>query len=221
MYFFKKAEVRLSMNETQHILDGAALDAGAVGFDFDKGFPFVSGIQAPMYIDSRKLFFDPAIRSKTIEAFKIKIDELKLEFDVVAGVESGAIAPAALLAQAIGKKFVYVKKKPKDHGLKRMIECGDVKGLKVLLVEDMVSTGGSSLNGVQALRDAGGTVTDVITIHKYDFPEPDKAFPEANVTLHPLALVSYIAREAAKRGMISEEQAQKIINWLPQPHEHW
>lgn len=119
------------MNNSAHMLDGAALDAGAVGFDFDKGFPFVSGIQAPMYIDSRRLFFEPAIRERTIEAFKEKIAELNLAFDVVAGVESGAIAPAALLAQAIGKKFVYVKKKPKEHGLKRMIECGDVKGLKV------------------------------------------------------------------------------------------
>jgi len=209
------------MDNSTHLLDGAALDAGAVGFDFDKGFPFVSGIQAPMYIDSRKLFFEPAIREKTIEAFKKKIAELNLEFDVVAGVESGAIAPAALLASAIQKKFVYVKKKPKEHGLKRMIECGEVKGLKVLLVEDMVSTGGSSLNGVQALRDAGATVTDAVTIHKYDFPEPDKAFPEAKVVLHPLALVSDIAREAAKRGVISQEQSEQIINWLPQPHEHW
>jgi orotate phosphoribosyltransferase len=200
-------------------MKGAALDAGAVGFDFENGFPFVSGILAPMYIDSRKLFFSPEIRSRTVDALKERAAEF--DFDAVAGVESGAIAPAALLASAMGKKFVYVKKKPKDHGLKRMIECGDVSGLKVLLVEDMVSTGGSSLNGVKALREAGATVTEVLTIHKYDFPEPDSAFPEANVDLHALALVSDIAREAAKRGVISEEQADKIINWLPQPHERW
>lgn len=201
------------------MLDGAALDAGAVGFDFEKGFPFVSGIQAPMYIDSRKLFFLPEIREKTVLALKAKAEGL--EFDVVAGVESGAIAPAALLAAATGKKFVYVKKKPKDHGLKRMIECGDVNGLKVLLVEDMVTTGGSSLNGIQVLKDAGGTVTDAITIHMYDFPESKEGFRNANIQLHALAFVADIAEEAGNRGAISQEQIGVITNWLKKPHEHW
>jgi orotate phosphoribosyltransferase len=207
--------------ETNHMLDSAAIEAGAVKFDFEAGFPFVSGIQAPIYIDSRKLFFDPAIRERTVNALMTVIREKNLQFDVIAGVESGAIAPAALLASALKKPFVYVKKKPKDHGLKRMIECGEVAGQKVLLIEDMVSTGGSSLNGIQALRDAGATVTDQITIHKYDFPEPDVAFPAAGVALHNVALVSDISREAARRNLISEEQLQKLLQWLPNPHQPW
>lgn len=207
----------MSMN----LLDSAAIEAGAVQFDFDNGYPFVSGIQAPIYIDSRKLFFDPALRERTVNALAETVKEKKLVFDVVAGVESGAIAPAVLLAEHLKKPFVYVKKKPKDHGLKRMVECGDVAGLKVLLIEDMVSTGGSSLNAIQALRDAGATVTDEITIHRYDFPESDATFPNAGVTLHPVALVSDIAREAEKRGIISKDQAERLIRWLPNPHQSW
>ena len=202
-------------------MNGAALDAGAVKFDFEKGFPFVSGIQAPVYIDSRKLFFDPSIREQTVQALAQKVADLNLAFDVVAGVESGAIAPAALLASALKKPFVYVKKKPKDHGLKRMIECGEVKGLKVILIEDMVSTGGSSLNAIQVLRDAGATVTDEITIHRYEFPESDVSFPKAGVALHALAIVGDIAREAEKRGVISKEHVDRLIKWLPNPHNPW
>jgi orotate phosphoribosyltransferase len=209
------------MNTTNHMLDGAALDAGAVKFDFTEGFPFVSGIQAPIYIDSRRLFFNPEIRQKTVDALVSCVKEDNIQFDVVAGVESGAIAPAALLASALKKPFVYVKKKPKDHGLKRMVECGDVQGMRVVLIEDMVSTGGSSLNAIQALRDAGATVTDEITIHRYEFPESDVSFPEAGVNLHVLALVADISREAGKRGIISKEEVERLINWLPKPHEHW
>jgi orotate phosphoribosyltransferase len=209
------------MNETTHLLDDAALEAQAVKFDFEKGFPFVSGIQAPIYIDSRKLFFEPAIRQRTIDALAKTVTEKRLTFDIIAGVESGAIAPAALLAAALKKPFVYVKKKPKDHGLKRMIECGEVAGKAVLLIEDMVSTGGSSLNAIHALRDAGATVTDEVTIHRYEFAESDTAFPEAGVSLHPVALVADIAREAAKQNVITVAQSEQIINWLQKPHEHW
>jgi len=198
-----------------------ALDAGAVKFDFQIGFPFVSGIQAPIYIDTRKLFFEPSIRARAIAALKEKIEEQEIRFSIIAGVESGAIAPAALLASAFAKRFVYVKKKPKDHGLKKMIECGDVAGSEVLLVEDLVSTGLSSLNGVQAIRDAGGTISHCISIHMYEFPETLGNFSKSNVSLHPLALVSDISTEASKRGLISKEQLESIIAWLQKPYEHW
>ncbi|MDO8523925.1 MAG: orotate phosphoribosyltransferase [bacterium] len=207
--------------DTIHTLDTGALDAGAVKFDFETGFPFVSGIQAPIYIDTRKLFFDPIIRERTISALEAHIEKLKLEFDVVAGVESGAIAPAALLASVLKKRFVYIKKKPKDHGLKRMIECGDVAGSKVLLVEDLVSTGLSSLNAVQVVREAGGTISDCVSIHLYDFPETSDNFSKVSISLHPLALVSDIGREAVKRDIISNDQGERIIAWLQKPHEHW
>ena len=198
-----------------------ALDAGAVKFDFETGYPFVSGIQAPIYIDTRKLFFEPSIRARAIAALQQEIEDSKIDFDIIAGVESGAIAPAALLASAFAKRFVYVKKKPKDHGLKKMIECGDVVGSEVLLVEDLVSTGLSSLNGVQAIRDAGGTISHCVSIHMYEFPETLGNFSKSNISLHPLALVSDISREALKRDLISQKQLDSIIAWLPKPHEHW
>ena len=209
------------MERMENIAQTFALDAGAVKFDFEAGYPFVSGIQAPIYIDTRKVFFEPTIRERVIAALAEEIQGLYTVFDIVAGVESGAIAPAALLAGALKKRFVYIKKKPKDHGLKRMIECGDVASAKVLLVEDLVSTGLSSLNGVQVIRDAGGAVDHCVSVHMYDFPETLGNFANANISLHPLALVSDISREAAKRGIISEEQKDRVVAWLSKPHEHW
>lgn len=198
-----------------------ALDAGAVKFDFENGFPFVSGIQAPIYVDTRKIFFEPSIRERVVAALQQKVEESKISFDIVAGVESGAIAPAALLASVFKKRFVYIKKKPKDHGLKRMIECGDVLGSQVLLVEDLVSTGLSSLNGAQVIKDAGGEITHCVSIHLYDFPETLDNFSQAHITLHSLALVSDIAKEAFKRKIILKEQKERILAWLPKPYERW
>jgi orotate phosphoribosyltransferase len=198
-----------------------ALDAGAVKFDFETGFPYVSGIQGPMYIDTRKLFFEPSIRERTITALQQKIEGLKLDFDIVAGIESGAIAPAALLASVFRKQFVYIKKKQKDHGLKRMIECGDVAGSEVLLVEDVIATGLSSLNGVQTIRDAGGKINHCVCVHLYEFPETLANFPKENISIHSLALIPDIAQEASQRGIISKEQKEQIIAWLKKPHEHW
>ncbi|MES2014709.1 MAG: orotate phosphoribosyltransferase [Patescibacteria group bacterium] len=209
------------MNTSPHNLAGLALDAGGVKFDFEKGFPFVSGIQAPIYIDTRRVFFEPAIRERAIQGLASRIEQEKLSFDIVAGVESGAIAPAALLASVLGKQFVYVKKKPKEHGLKRMIECGDVAGHRVLLIEDMVSTGGSSLNGVQALKDAGASIDTCMTIHFYDFPGSRENFLQSGITLHSLILVAEVAHEAASRNIITKEQEDRIISWLKKPHEHW
>lgn len=207
--------------ESQNMIHGLALDAGAVKFDFEKGFPFVSGITAPIYIDTRKLWFDPAIRAQALAALAACIDENRLEFDVVAGVESGAIAPAALVAERLQKHFVYVKKKPKEHGLKRMIECGEVSGLSVLLLEDLVSTGGSSLNGINALRDAGAVVHDCLSVHSYDFPKTAENFSKADVTLHTLVRVEDIAHEAARRTLISAEDKNRIIAWIKNPHQSW
>lgn len=202
-------------------LSGAALDAGGVKFDFEKGFPFVSGITAPIYIDTRKLWFEPSIREQALNGLSAYIDSERLEFDTVAGVESGAIAPAALLAERLQKRFVYVKKKPKEHGLKRMIECGDVDGANVLLIEDLVSTGGSSRNGIEALKDAGATVHDCLAIHSYGFVESEKNFSEVNVTLHALVSVADIALEATRRTVISADEGMRIVAWLKNPHQPW
>ena len=202
-------------------LHGAALDAGGVKFDFETGYPFVSGIQAPIYVDTRKLFFDPAIRDRVIATLVEHIQSLNLDFDIVAGVESGAIAPAVLVASALKKRFVYIKKQAKDHGLKRMIECGDVAGAKVLLVEDLVSTGLSSLNAVKVIRDAGGSISEAVSIHLYDFPETAGNFEKEQMTLHPIVRISQIAEEAVRRGIVSEENKNKLLAWLPKPYERW
>lgn len=200
---------------------GAPLDAGAVTFDFDKGFDFVSGIHSPVYMDIRKIFYEPTIREKILTALTALIQEKNLFFEVAAGVETGGIAPAALLAYTLQKKFVYIRKKPKEHGLKRMIEGGEIAGKEVLLVEDTVSTGASSLSSIEALKAGNTIVKDCLTITSYDFPEALASYDAANITLHSLISAADIASEARKRGLISETHEQQFLAWTKNPYGTW
>ena len=202
-------------------MSGAPLDAGAITFDFVKGFDFVSGIHSPVYMDIRKLFYEPAIRDKVISALKMMIETNTISCDIIAGVETGGIAPAALLAAALQKKFVYIRKKPKEHGLRRMIEGGEVAGKEVLLVEDTVSTGASSLSSIEALKDANALIKDCVAITSYDFPEALASYEKANITLHALVSAAEIAAEASRRGLIKEKEASQFVTWTKNPYGTW
>ncbi len=200
---------------------GAPLDAGAIAFDFVKGFDFASGIHSPVYMDIRKVFYEPAIRDIIIGALKNLIESKQIRCDVIAGVETGGIAPAALLAFALQKKFVYIRKKQKDHGLKRMIEGGEVTGKEVLLVEDTVSTGASSLSSIEALKNANAIIKDCVAVTSYDFREAFISYEESNVTLHALISASEIAGEAARRGVIKKTEESRFLAWTNNPYGTW
>ncbi|OGG51878.1 hypothetical protein A2704_03545 [Candidatus Kaiserbacteria bacterium RIFCSPHIGHO2_01_FULL_54_36b] len=200
---------------------GVPLDAGAVTFDFDKGFDFVSGVHSPVYMDIRKIFYEPITREKIIIALKDLIERENIVCDIIAGVETGGIAPAALLASMLQKKFVYIRKKPKEHGLKRMIEGGEVAGKEVLLVEDTVSTGASSLSSIEALKDANALIKDCVAITSYDFPEAFASYEKANIILRTLVSAADIALVASKRGILSEKQENRFIAWTKNPYGTW
>ena len=197
----------------------ALLHIGAVGFCVENPITFTSGIKAPVYVDNRKFPFWPSEWRLVINAFVQKIKEENLSFDVIAGIETAGIPHSSVLAYVLQKPSVFVRKKPKEHATKSKIEGGDVREKRVLLVEDLVSTGGSSLAGVEALRQEKARVTDCLVIVTYGFPESQKAFEEAQVNLHALTSFEYILQEAERLAKITLKERETIQTWLQSPYD--
>lgn len=189
------------------------LEIGAVGFNPQQPITFKSGIKSPIYVDNRRLPFHPAHWRIVIEGFRTLIEREQIQPDVVAGIETAGIPHSAALAYASGLPSVFVRKQPKEHGTRSRIEGGDVANLRVLLVEDLVTTGGSSLSGVAALREAGAVVEHCFAIISYGFKEARRAFDEADVTLHTLTSFDHILKAAG------DTIDQAIIrDWLRDPY---
>ena len=197
----------------------ALLRINAVVFCVEEPVTFTSGIRAPVYVDNRKFPFWPKDWHLLLEAFSQKIKEENLMFDVMAGIETAGIPHSSALAYLLFKPSVFVRKKPKEHGLKSKIEGGDVAGKHVLLIEDLVTTGGSSLAGVEALRQARAKVTDCLVIVNYGFPESQNAFQKAKIKLHTLTSFPVILQEAIKAGKINTKGKDIIEQWLQNPYE--
>src|SRR5579875_587055 len=164
----------------------ALLQIGGVGFRLDDPITFKSGIVSPVYCDNRTFPFWPLEWKKVIEGFSAMIERENISFDVIGGIEAAGIPHSAALGYAMQKPSIFIRKQPKEHGKRARIEGGDVRGKRVLLVEDLVTTGSSSLSGVQALRDAEAIVTDCLAIISYGFAEAELAFETARVRLHTL-----------------------------------
>jgi len=196
----------------------ALLNIGAVGFKPKEPITFKSGIISPAYVDNRKFPFYPAEWKKIIQGFSVLIKNNNIETDVIAGVEAAGIPHSSALGFFMGKPSVFVRKQAKEHGLKKRVEGGDVKGKKVLLVEDLVSTGSSSLSVVQALRDEGAVVNDCVIIITYNFKESVEAFNNAKVKLHALTNFPVVLEEAVLMGKIVLEEKKIVEDWLKDPH---
>lgn len=194
------------------------LKINAVGFAPTKPLTFKSGIISPVYTDNRKLPFFPTEWKQVIEGFAAVIKEKGIDFDIVAGVESAGIPHSAALGFHLQKPSVFVRKQAKDHGTKKMIEGGEVAGKKVLLIEDLVSTGGSSLAGVRSLREAGAIVTDCLVIVSYGFPEIAEAFAKERCNLHVLVTFPVILAEAVESGALSVADKNILEDFLADPH---
>ncbi len=203
---------------TKRSIASALLDIGAVGFTPETPITFKSGIRSPVYVDNRRLTFHPQAWRVVIEGFVSTIDARALEFAALAGVALGGVAHCAAIAWQVGKPAVFVRKETKTHGAGKRIEGGDIDGLRVLLVEDLVTTGGSSLSGVAALRDAGATVADVCAIVSYEFDDADAAFADAGLRLHTLTDFSAILHAARESGRLDAAQEDIVRGWLANPH---
>ena len=205
---------------TKRSIAKALLDIGAVGFSPRSPITFKSGILSPVYVDNRILIFHPEPWHSVIDGFASSIKELPLEFDLIAGVAVGGVPHSSALAYVLNKPSVFIRKESKGHGKAQRIEGGPVEGKSVLLVEDLVTTGGSSLSGVAALREAGALVTDMVVIVSYGFAEAQAAFAEAQVKLHTLTDFDTLLDLALQRGMFGERDESEIRNWFADPH-HW
>lgn len=198
----------------------ALLEINAVGFSPHKPITFKSGLISPVYVDNRRIPYWPEQWQKVIAGFQAVIAEQNVEFDVIAGIESGGIPHSATLGYVTRKPSVFVRKQPKEHGTKSRIEGGEVAHKRVLLVEDLVTTGGSSLAGVEALRQDGAQVDACLTIVSYEFAEAASAFADAQVRLYPLTSFAIILQEAFSMGRFTTDEMAIIEDWLRDP-AHW
>ena len=170
--------------ETSRKLASYLLQSKAIIIDPANPFTWASGWRSPIYCDNRKTLSYPAIRTFIRDGFEGIIQEKFPGPDMIAGVATGAIAHAALVAEKMGLPMVYVRSSQKSHGLGNQIEGDTSVGRKVVVVEDLVSTGGSSLNAVSALREAGLEVLGMAAIFTYEFPAAEENFRQAGVSLH-------------------------------------
>ena len=196
----------------------ALLDIGGVGFRLNDPILFKSGILSPVYCDNRTFPFWPEKWRQVIEGFAALIKREGLSFDVIGGIEAAGIPHSAALGYATGQPSIFIRKQAKEHGKRNRIEGGDVAGKRVLLVEDLVTTGGSSLSGVAALREAGATVTDCLAIISYGFTEAREAFAAAGVRLHTLTNFEAVLASAIHRGTLDANGAAEVRKWLSDPH---
>ena len=180
-------------------------------------FTWASGWLSPFYCDNRKTLSYPELRNYVKLELVHKVLECFPEAEVVAGVATGAIAQGALVADELNLPFVYVRSKPKDHGLENLIE-GDLKpGMKVVVIEDLISTGGSSLKAVAALREAGFEVVGMVASYTYGFPVAEEAFREAHVKLVTLTDYEHVVEKALETGYIKEDEVAMLHDWRKDP----
>jgi len=192
----------------------ALLEIGAAGFCAAKPITFKSGIVSPVYCDNRRFPFHPKQWKLVIEGFARVIAEQQIECDVIAGVEAAGIPHSAALGFAMGVPSVFVRKQAKEHGTKKMVEGGDVGGKRVVLVEDLVTTGMSSLAAMEMLREEGAIATDCLAIIDYGFEEAKHKFAVENVRLHALTTFAEVLEVAQERDAVSEEDAAAVTDWL-------
>lgn len=203
--------------DSAQIVASALLEIGAVGFSPDAPITFKSGIRSPVYVDNRRLPFHPPQWKAVIEGFAGCIRDNQLAQDVIAGVAVGGIPHSAALAYTLAAPSIFIRKESKEHGTQKRVEGGDVAGKQVLLIEDMVTTGGSSLDAVQALRDEGAVVQNVATIISYEFEEAVSAFNAAGVRLHKLTSFQHILAQAVEKDLIDQATKMSVEDWLNDP----
>lgn len=204
-------------NNTSAIIAGRLMDIKAIKLQPNDPFTWASGWKSPIYCDNRKALAYPDIRTIIKCAFAETARQKYADFDVVAGVATGAIAQGALVADLLGKPFVYVRSAPKDHGMGNLIEGELHEGQRVLVIEDLISTGGSSLKAVNALREAKAEVVGMLAIFTYGFPVAEEAFKAANVELTTLSNYNVLLGEAVKRGYVSESDVETLKEWRKSP----
>jgi len=193
------------------------LQINAIKLQPSNPFTWASGWKSPIYCDNRKTLSFPEVRSYIRDSFAEMINELYPNADLIAGVATGAIAHGALAADKLKLPFIYVRSGAKEHGLGNQIEGFFKPGQKVVVIEDLISTGGSSLSAVKALREAGCEVLGMVAIFTYEFKKASDGFAAENCTLHTLSNYSVLVETAAKSEYITQAEAETLKKWRVDP----
>ena len=193
------------------------LEIKAIKLQPKNPFTWASGWKSPFYCDNRKTLSYPSLRNFVKLELCHAIQEQFPEAEAVAGVATGAIAQGALVADELNLPFVYVRSKPKDHGLENLIEGELEAGTKVVVVEDLISTGGSSLKAVEALRKYGCEVVGMVASYTYGFQVAADAFSQANVKLVTLTDYEHVVKQAATIGYVKPEEVEVLNEWRKDP----
>lgn len=196
------------------------IEIKALKLNSEKPFTWASGWKSPIYCDNRKTLSYPLVRRKICEGFKNIINERFSGVNVIAGVATGAIAHGALVAWEMDLPFVYVRSAPKKHGLENLIEGHLMPGQRVVVVEDLISTGMSSLTAVNALRNAGCDVLGMVAIFTYEFDIAKQNFEREGVPLYTLSSYSQLIIHALNKGVIRTSDVDLLNSWRSDP-ENW
>ena len=182
-------------------------------------FNWASGWKSPIYCDNRMVLSYPAIRNYIKSEMAKNLENTFGKPDVIAGVATGAIGIGALVAEELGLPFVYVRPEPKKHGRKNQIEGYLEKGQNVVVVEDLISTGKSSLAAVDALKSAGATVKGMVAIFSYGFEVAKKNFDENKLDLYTLSNYENLLEQALDTNFINEKESNMLSQWNANPSE--
>lgn len=196
------------------------LQINAIKLNPKNPFTWASGWKSPIYCDNRLTLSFPAIRNYIREEFAKNIEKQYGKPDVIAGVATGAIGIGMLVAEYMGLPFVYVRPEPKKHGRQNQVEGFLQKGQNVVVVEDLISTGKSSLMAVQAIKDAGANVKGMVAIFTYGFEQARQSFEQAHVELYTLSNYQHLLNLAVAKNYITEQEQTTLQEWSSAP-ETW
>ncbi len=205
------------MESVEKAVAKSLMDIKAVMLRPEQPFTWASGWLSPIYCDNRKILSFPEVRENVCRWMADIVRNQYPEVEVIAGVATGAIAHGYLVAHILGKPFCYVRPKPKDHGTGSQIEGILESGKKVVIIEDLISTGMSSLAAKNALVNAGADVMGMVAIFSYGFPQERKAFEDANVELNTLTNYNTLVEVAHETGYIREEDIEVLKDWRISP----
>ncbi len=193
------------------------LQINAIKLKPENPFTWASGWKSPIYCDNRIILSYPTIRNYIKEEIAKQVEKLYGKPDVIAGVATGAIGMGALVADYLGLPFVYVRPEPKSHGRKNQIEGFLEANQTVVVIEDLISTGMSSLRAVDALREQNANVKGMVAVFTYGFDVAEKNFKDKNVALNTLGDYTHLMEQASNTGYIKEEQLNTLMEWRKNP----
>jgi orotate phosphoribosyltransferase len=210
------------MNQQDRALKVAEflLHIEAIKLSPENPFTWASGLRSPIYCDNRKTLSYPQVRTFIRDAFIETIRENFADAEVIAGVATGGIAIGALIAEAMNLPFIYVRSEAKKHGLGNQIEGVLTADQRVVVIEDLISTGSSSLTAVDALREAKANVIGMVAIFTYGFNKAQEKFATANCALATLSNYDFLLQQASNAGSISSQQQATLAAWKSNP-EAW